>query len=256
MEAMPTTLLCAMKTRVNGYFYVPKLGPFLGGATGPPASMKIELLFSDSGIEGDQTGGTSPYPQLTTWPDGRVDAKDLGFVSAKYGTVEGHANWDYMADIAADKVCDSKDNAIVNRNYGKVGSYITDLADVTVTFDTGEVYAPNAEGFVNIPSAANSFYVYKAGVAIGAMVTFWKEPAVTYTLTLNVDKTSGYLGDVFTFTGTLTQNGTPVSGATVTLYKDDVALSPPTVTDEYGNYSFQWTADTAGNHSFYTVAVW
>jgi hypothetical protein len=78
----------------------------------------------------------------------------------------------------------------------------------------------------------------------------------TYTLTLNVDKTSGYVGDVFTFTGTLTQNGTPISGATVTLYKDDMALSPSTTTDANGNYAFQWVADTPGNHSFYAEAVW
>lgn len=244
---MPTTLICAMKTRVDGYFYVPKLGP--------PASLKIELLFSDIGIEGDQTGGTSPYPQLLRWPDGVVDLKDSLFISAAYGTVEGGVNWDYMADIVADKICDLKDYAVVNRNYGKVGNYITDLSDVTVAFDTGDVYAPNAEGFVNIPTAARSFHVYKAGAAIGALITFWKEPAVTYTLTLNVDKTRGYLGDVFTFTGTLTQNGTPVSGASVTLYKNDVALSL-TTTDDNGNYAFKWTADTVGSHSFYTVAVW
>jgi hypothetical protein len=80
--------------------------------------------------------------------------------------------------------------------------------------------------------------------------------APTYTLTLNVDKTSGYVGDIFTFTGNLTQNGTAIAGATVTLYKDNVALSPSTTTDQYGNYAFQWVADTPGNHSFYAEAVW
>jgi hypothetical protein len=73
---------------------------------------------------------------------------------------------------------------------------------------------------------------------------------------LNVDKSSGYVGDVFTFTGTLTQDSTPISGATVTLYKDDVAMTPTTTTDANGNYAFQWVADTPGNHSFYSEAIW
>jgi hypothetical protein len=91
---------------------------------------------------------------------------------------------------------------------------------------------------------------------IWVIVAFSLAPPPPYTLTLNVDKSSGYIGEVFTFTGTLTQNGTPIAGATVTLYKDDVAMTPSTTTDTYGNYAFQWTADTPGNHSFYSEAAW
>lgn len=84
----------------------------------------------------------------------------------------------------------------------------------------------------------------------------WSVPTVTYTLTINVDKESGYIGDAFTFYGTLTQDGTPISGATVTLYKDDVSTGLTAITNIYGNYSITWTADTVGNHTFYTEATW
>jgi len=253
---MPTTLLCAMKTRVNGYFYIPTLGPFFGGETGPPKSLKVELLFDDEGLEGDQTGGESPYPELTRWPDGKVDTKDQFFVSGKNGTSEGDVEWDYMADINADKKVDVKDTYIISGNYGNVGTYITDLSGVTIEFDSGQVYEPNSDGFVNIPEGATSFYVKKNGVAIGALITFWKEPLVAYALTINVDKESGYVGDIFTFYGTLTQNGDPISGVTVTLYKDNTSTDLTDVTDDNGYYSIQWVADQIGSHSFYAEAVW
>ncbi|RLI83298.1 hypothetical protein DRP04_01835 [Archaeoglobales archaeon] len=245
-----------MKTRVDGYFYVPTLGPFLGGETGPPRSLKVELLFDDEGLEGDQTGGESPYPELAHWPDSKVDVRDANFISSVYGTSEGDTDWDYMGDINADKKVDVKDQYIVQGNYGNVGTYITDLSGVTIEFDSGEVYEPDPDGFVNIPEGATSFYVKKNGAAIGALITFWKEPLVTYTLTINVDKESGYVGDTFTFYGTLTENGNPVSGATVTLYKDDSSTDLTDVTGDDGSYSIQWVADQIGSHDFYTEAVW
>jgi hypothetical protein len=51
----------AMKTRADGCFYVPTVTTGL---------LKIEMLFDDSGIEGDQTGGTSPYESIKSYPDG------------------------------------------------------------------------------------------------------------------------------------------------------------------------------------------
>lgn len=80
--------------------------------------------------------------------------------------------------------------------------------------------------------------------------------AVTYNLTINVDKTTGYIDETFVFYGTLTQNGTPISGATVTLYKNNVSTGLTDVTDESGNYSIPWTADEVGSHNFFTEATW
>ena len=253
---MPTTLLCGMKTLTDGYFYVPTLGPFFGGETGPPKSLKVELLFDDPGLEGDQCGGTPPYDVMNVWPDGNVELDDVYFINGHYGESEGDSTWDYMADVVADKMVDLADYYKASNNYGYVGSYITDLTGVTIEFDTGDVKEPDENGFVNIPDGATYFYVKKNGAAIGALITFWKEPLVTYELTINVDKTTGYLGDVFTFYGTLTSNGTPISGATVTLFKDDVSTGLTDITDENGNYSIPWESDQLGNHTFYTEAVW
>jgi hypothetical protein len=49
---------CAMKTKVDGYFYLPNVTTNL---------LKVEMLFSNSDIEGDQTGNqTYPYWQIPT----------------------------------------------------------------------------------------------------------------------------------------------------------------------------------------------
>ena len=245
-----------MKTLTDGYFYIPTLGPFFGGETGPPKSLKVELLFDDPGLEGDQTGGTPPYPEMNTWPDAKVRIDDVNFIDDHYGEDEGYSTWDYMADVIPDKKVRIDDVRKASNNYGYDGSYITDLSGVTIEFDTGDVEEPDADGFVNIPDGATYFYVKKNGVSIGALITFWKEPLVTYTLSINVDKTRGYLGDTFTFYGTLTGDGTPVSGAKVTLYKEGVSTGLSDTTDADGNYSIPWQSDEIGSFEFYTEAVW
>jgi hypothetical protein len=123
--------VCAMKTRTDRYFYVPTVATDL---------LKIEMLFDDSGIEGDQTGGTTPYGSIVNYPDGIVDGVDLG---------------------------------LIGRNWGTSGIYITDLTGVTVAFDTGEVLSPNSYGYIPIPQDATSFHVTRYGNPIGAMIIFW-----------------------------------------------------------------------------------
>ena len=61
--------VCAMKTKTDGYFYVPNVAINL---------LKIEMLFDNQNITGDQTDGTSPYSTITAYPDGFVDMKILG----------------------------------------------------------------------------------------------------------------------------------------------------------------------------------
>jgi len=95
----PDTLLwapptCAMKTKNDGYFYVPNVATDL---------LRIEMLFDNANLTGDQTGGTSPYSSISKWPDGHVNAKDAAFVGAAFGSQEGEANWNYMADISQTK---------------------------------------------------------------------------------------------------------------------------------------------------------
>jgi len=243
--------LCALKTRTNGYFYIPNLAV---------KTLKVDLLFSDSGFEGDQTGGSSPYTTIDEWPDGKVGLPDLTLINAAYGTTEGESDFNYMADVDADKKVGLSDQTIVSSNYGNSGDfnqiYSTDLTGVTIEFDTGDIGVPNEDGYVSIPPDATYFYVKKNGTPIGALITFYEEELVTYNLTLEVDKTKGYVGDTFTFYGTLTGNGTPVPEATVTLYKNGVSTGLSDTTDVNGNYSISWQSDEIGSFSFYTEAVW
>lgn len=157
---------CAMKTEVDGEFYVPSVTAGL---------LKIEMLFNDADIEGDQTGGTSPYGTINRYPDGTVNIIDLSFIGgAAMGSHEGDENWDYMADVVPDKVISIRDLYVAAHNFGKSGTYITSLAGVTVTFDVGGTKSPNPDdGSVTIPQDATSFTVKRYGTPIGAMIIFW-----------------------------------------------------------------------------------
>ena len=156
--------LCALKTLTDGYFYVPNLAPSI---------LRIEMLFDNQNIVGDQTGGTSPYTSVRNWPDGYVNVKDSVLVGVAFGSVEGGANWNYMADIVPDRVINVKDTVAIGNNFGKSGTYITDLAGVAITFNTGQTISPDSAGFVTIPQGATSFTVKRNGNLIGAMVIFW-----------------------------------------------------------------------------------
>lgn len=155
---------CAMKTCANGYFYVPNL---------VVTAMKIEFTFNDT-LVGDQTGGVSPYPNITKWPDGTVDMYDALLISACYGATEGGANWNYMADIVPDGVIDIYDSMQVSNHYGDSGTYSMNLTGVNVTFNVGNPIVPDSNGLVQIPQGASSFAVYKNGSPTGAMIVFGK----------------------------------------------------------------------------------
>lgn len=181
--------ICALKTRTDGYFYRPNLAIDL---------LKIEMLFDNQNIVGDQIGGTSPYSTITAYPDGEVDLRDVYFVSIKYGLVEGQSGWDYMADLVPDGTIDLKDYYTVCLNYGKSGTYITSLAGVTVTFNTGQTISPDSDGFVTIPSGATSFTVKRYGTPIGAMVIFYgpRELPIAYSTTFDFTVPAYTGGDV------------------------------------------------------------
>jgi hypothetical protein len=159
--------LCAMKTKTDGYFYVPIVASSL---------LKIEMLFDNANLTGDQTGGTSPYPAIANYPDGKVSGMDIAFVNSKYGSWEGETSpvvWDYMADVNPDRKITGVDVALVSQNFGLNGTYITDLAGVAITFNTGQTVSPESDGFVTIPPGATSFNVTRYGTLTGAMVIFW-----------------------------------------------------------------------------------
>jgi len=59
-------------------------------------------------------------------PDGKVDMRDIGFVTRLYGTREGDPNWEPTANLYVDQgvqVINMRDIGIVCNNFGKSGSY-------------------------------------------------------------------------------------------------------------------------------------
>jgi|GEM_PF-2284505 len=152
-----------MKTEADGNFYVPSVSAEL---------LRIGMLFNEA-LVGDQTGGTSPYPGISDYPDGYVELMDLFMISGRFGAVEGDEDWNYMADIVPDRCIELMDYFAVSNHMFNSGTYITNLSAVTVTFDTGDVISPNCDGFVTIPQNATSFTVKRYGNSIGALVIFW-----------------------------------------------------------------------------------
>lgn len=175
----PLQPLYAMKTLYttgnmppgNGYFYVPNIPP------PPPAYLKIEMLFNNTKLTGDQTGGVSggsPYTTITHWPDRRVNMFDLGFIAGAFGSVPGSPRWNYLADVVPDKKINMLDIAVAAGHFGGTGTYMSwPQPGVTVSFDGGPPQTPDSSGFVPIPQLAKGFTVYQNGVPTGTMVTFW-----------------------------------------------------------------------------------
>lgn len=163
----------AMKTKTRGcpwLLYVPSSTVITTNF------LKLEMLFDNQNLTGDQARSTSPYPAVENYPDGKVDGKDLGLVGGKFGSYEGRSDWDYMADIFPDRKIDGKDLGAVNENFGKNGTYIAPINDqsgVSVIFNTGQQESPDANGFVPIPADATNFNVTRNGTPIGAMAIFW-----------------------------------------------------------------------------------
>jgi len=161
----PETFLCGMKTGLDGYFYLPNIGEGI---------LKIEMLFDDESLVGDQAGGIPPYTTVTAYPDGKVDSEDIIFMNNSLTRAEKVGSLDYMADIVSDRSIDSKDLNVVLKNLNKTGTYIKDLSGVVVKFDIGGENIPDEKGFVLIPRGATKFNVTRNNQPIGAMVTFWK----------------------------------------------------------------------------------
>jgi hypothetical protein len=154
--------VAAMKTLANGSFYVANVSTNL---------LKVHLLFNSSSIIGDQAG-TQVSGFLFPFPDGTVNGSDISFLNGKMGLAEGQSGWDYMADIVPDRVIDIFDYMQISMNYGNSGTYVTDLAGVTITFDVGGDRSPDAYGFIEIPQGATTFTVKRNNTTIGAMIIF------------------------------------------------------------------------------------
>lgn len=161
-------VLCASKTNTYGCFYVPN-ATILN-----VTSLKVEMLFNDTHLVGDQTGNaTTPYPAIKAYPDNVTDMMDISFMGGKLMSVPGDSKWDYMGDVNHDGIIDMMDIFAAANNFMQSGSYIYNLSNVTITFNTGPPpISPDANGFWAIPLGATSFNVTQNGKGIGAMIIF------------------------------------------------------------------------------------
>jgi hypothetical protein len=155
-----------MKTTTDGYFYVPN-ATYVNAT-----SLRVEMLFTQSNITGDQTGAASPYPAIANYPDGKVSEADVTMVDDAFGSVEGGSNWNYMADILCLRAITMADLVTVLKNFGSTGSYSNNLGGIQVLFSTGQNESLDAAGFAAIPSGAMNFTVTQNGIAVGAMIVF------------------------------------------------------------------------------------
>jgi len=148
-------------------------------------------------------------------------------------------------------------NESITCMYGEWGAYQIEAWELIVGGPpAGRKGAEATYQNTNVSTSNDQGFDFGGTVLYSAMIAFEIKAAVPYSLTLEVDKAEGYVGDTFTFYGTLTQNGTPISGATVVLYKDDASTDLSDITDDNGNYSIPWMADEVGTHEFYTEATW
>jgi len=71
----------------------------------------VEILFTPN-------DGFFQVPQGDVTNNGIVDVKDLADLGKAYGTQEGQPSWNPDADLNKDKVVNTDDLEIINRNYG------------------------------------------------------------------------------------------------------------------------------------------
>jgi len=82
----------------------------------------------------------------------------------------------------------------------------------------------------------------------GITITILAEPA----LSINVDKTTGYVGDSFSFHGFYFDDyGNPLEGYLVVLYSGVGNYVGEYVTSGTGEWAVSWTAPSVGSFSFY-----
>lgn len=70
---------------------------------------------------------------------------------------------------------------------------------------------------------------------------------IVYSVTM-IPPANGTISDTYIFTGTVTADGSPLAGATVTLFVDGVATAYTDNTDGAGHFSITWPIATPGTY--------
>jgi len=115
--------------------------------------------------------------------------------------------------------------------------------------DASDIYAvfEGRGAFAKSRSATQEAPVLPAGSsASGQQHSVYAQASYSTQLQLHIDKSKVYAGETVTFSGTLTTNGRPLSGATVYIKEDDSLLRDEVLakakTDQDGRYSAKWRA--------------
>jgi len=170
IQLKPVNPLFAMKTLVNGWFYMPN-------STQPVQFVKVEEWFTNSKAEGDQEG-TSVVGYRFQFPDGYVDLGDLIALTHAYNSHEGGPKWNYQEDILPDRSVDLGDLTVLANNYNAHGSwYSTNIGSLSIKFhfadNSNQTAYPDSNGFVAVPWNCTDWTVYNQGTPVGAFLTFW-----------------------------------------------------------------------------------
>ncbi len=192
--------VAALKGGRNGQLYVPN-ATYVPNLKYLKVSLWCNMSDTDCNgtrcgctrMQGDQVGGASPYPTISNWPDGSVGSADVNFINSKFGSKEGMANWDYIADCVPDRRVDGSDTMTAALNGGQSGSYSSDFSGIRVLFNNNPSYfTPDANGYIQIPADAVNFTVYNGTKPVMALVIFYNTtyPLAYTNVTSNVQKVS------------------------------------------------------------------
>lgn len=88
----------------------------------------------------------------------------------------------------------------------------------------------------------------------GVSITVLSVP-LTYKLTITANPTVGYVGDYFSFSGFLNQNGQPIPNISVRLWRNGTYTGAATRTSSDGSYVIRWRATVAGKFNFHAEAA-
>jgi hypothetical protein len=160
--------------------------------------------------------------------------------------------------LGADKLFVYKNGSTVYRKLTMEGN----PEEIEIAVDGGKIrfYEAGNEVYVDDYPYTKNMKIYLWGISwyLNASGTSWADDLQLVkeapSLTLSVDKTSGYVGDTFTFEGVYKDGqGEPLSGYVVNLMINGINGGSATTGGD-GSYSVQWIPTAMGNYSIYAEA--
>ena len=194
----------------------------IGGS--PLQGVVVQLSGGSSGFTSTDVNGDYTFANI---PDGTaytLTPSKTGYIFtpvSSSGTVSGNIVQDFTADFS---------HHVISGTIQYQGSGLSGVT-VTLTGDVSDATTTDANGNYSFSSID-----YNTGYTVTPTRTGYEFSPVSSSGTVNGDKDHDFTAlAVYSISGTITQGGSPLSGATVTLSGD---VSGSTTTDGSGNYSF------------------